>query len=53
MDEFKERILGVIFGNASGDAIGLLTEFMNARDAKLVRYIFIIYYIFPTNKMLS
>lgn len=37
MDEIKERILGVIFGNASGDAIGLLTEFMNVREAKLVK----------------
>ena len=36
-NELKERILGVIFGNASGDAIGLLTEFMNVREAKQVR----------------
>ena len=33
----KDRILGVIYGNASGDAIGLLTEFMNKREAEVVR----------------
>jgi len=26
----------VIYGNACGDAIGLLTEFMTAKDAKIV-----------------
>lgn len=35
LDELKRRILGVIYGNACGDAIGLLTEFMNAREAKV------------------
>ena len=40
-DELKQRILGVIYGNACGDAIGLLTEFMNEREAKIVCLIFI------------
>ncbi|XP_064639249.1 uncharacterized protein YegU-like [Lineus longissimus] len=29
-----EHILGTIYGNCSGDAIGLLTEFMNKKTAK-------------------
>ncbi|XP_066923644.1 ADP-ribosylarginine hydrolase Tri1-like isoform X2 [Clytia hemisphaerica] len=33
--ELENRIYGVIYGNACGDAIGLLTEFMSKREAKV------------------
>ena len=31
-----ERILGTIYGNCIGDAIGLLSEFMTREEAKTV-----------------
>ncbi len=33
----KDRIVGTIYGQCIGDAIGLLTEFMTKREAKVVR----------------
>ena len=36
-----DQIKGVLYGNCIGDAIGLLTEFMDKREAKHVRYSFV------------
>jgi ADP-ribosylglycohydrolase len=32
-EELKDKILGVLYGNAIGDAIGLATEFMSKEQA--------------------
>ena len=34
-----DQIYGTIYGQCIGDAIGLLTEFMLKKDAKLVGYL--------------
>lgn len=36
MNELENRVLGTIYGNCIGDAIGLLTEFMSKKDADKV-----------------
>lgn len=40
----NSRILGTIFGNCAGDAIGLLTEFLVKEDAIKVSF-FIMYFL--------
>ena len=35
-DHLEDSVLGVVFGQAMGDAIGLLTEFMTPEAAQFV-----------------
>lgn len=36
-DHLEDSVLGIVFGQAMGDAIGLLTEFMSQEIAEFVR----------------
>ena len=42
--ELVNRIKGVLYGNCIGDAIGLLTEFMDKKEAKKVRCYFSLFF---------
>ena len=44
----EKQILGTLYGNCIGDAIGLLAEFMTKSEAHKVSYYTGVWYIFNT-----